>query len=208
MSVASLASSYPIDQIFPVNPVYEHLFSGETFRCIWKSDAGSKLAVVRPYVQEGYWHCSVLDCGASLEDYLTKASCKGLVSRFLDRNDVPSDKSAWVALDMPPADRLHYVHVTVPQRQSAIKSEERTNVVYFVKAGGFIKIGFTSKPVSARINEFKTGCPFPTEILGTIEGGMQVERALHKRFAHLRSSGEWFIESDELLSYISERGEP
>jgi len=96
----------------------------------------------------------------------------------------------------------------MPQRPIDPDPSERTNVVYFVRAGGFVKIGFTSKAVHLRINEFKTGCPYETELIGTIDGDLKTERSLHRRFAHLRSSGEWFIATDELISYISKVVQP
>lgn len=48
----------------------------------------------------------------------------------------------------------------------------RTTCVYFIKSGDLIKIGYTE------------------------------EQVLHKKFAHLNKTGEWFYAAQELLDFI------
>lgn len=79
---------------------------------------------------------------------------------------------------------------------------EEIGVVYFLRAGPFIKIG-RSKTPDARIAELQTACPYPIYLLGSITGGATEENALHHQFAHLRSSGEWFHAKSALTSYIA-----
>lgn len=77
-------------------------------------------------------------------------------------------------------------------------------IVYFLRAGGFIKIGKTTGHPDARVAELRTGCPFPIEVIGFIPGGLEDERALHRRFQAIRAHGEWFHATTELLAYIAE----
>ena len=75
--------------------------------------------------------------------------------------------------------------------------------IYFVQArtSQSIKIGFSKRP-EARLKALATGAPEPIELLGSIVGTPSAERALHKRFDHLRISGEWFENDPELIGYI------
>lgn len=78
-----------------------------------------------------------------------------------------------------------------------------TRAVYFISApmSGLIKIGVAGNPQS-RLRELSTMSPEPLHLIGTTTGGQPCERALHRRFEHLRSHGEWFREAPELLDFI------
>lgn len=106
----------------------------------------------------------------------------------------------------------------VQRRLDVIDKQEEINAarreagsrVYFLRCGGFIKIGFTTN-LSSRIDtitksggvRMPDGLPYWTaEVVTATPGDMQDEKALHKRFAHLRHTGEWFIEAPELTEYI------
>jgi hypothetical protein len=71
--------------------------------------------------------------------------------------------------------------------------------VYLVRGGDLVKIGFTAGCVAERMVYLQVGSPVNLTLLRVIVGDESAERALHKRFAHLRSHGEWFTFSDELL---------
>lgn len=75
--------------------------------------------------------------------------------------------------------------------------------VYFVSAGGMIKIGVSGNP-DRRISELGRSSPLPLTTLAIITGGRNKEKALHKRFAKYRKHGEWFIECQEILDYVQE----
>jgi|GEM_PF-3222611 len=75
--------------------------------------------------------------------------------------------------------------------------------IYFVKAGGFVKIGTSASPES-RLNQLRSGNPEPFEMLAQVRGGRQLERELHARFASCRHQGEWFVLTDEILAVIRE----
>ena len=77
-------------------------------------------------------------------------------------------------------------------------------LVYFVRDGvdGPIKIGTTRGGVEKRIRSVQIGCARDLVLLGTIDGGRDLERELHQRFHTLRLRGEWFHPSHELLGWI------
>lgn len=73
---------------------------------------------------------------------------------------------------------------------------ERHGVIYFIRFGDYIKIGWTARP-EQRIKELPHD-----EVLHTTPGFLREERALHALFAHLRHQGEWFRPDAELMSFI------
>lgn len=81
----------------------------------------------------------------------------------------------------------------------------KRNIVYFIKQdipNGMIKIGYTSRNVSNRLSSLQTGSPYNLIVLKTIDGDMNTEFELHKKFSKYRLSGEWFDCSPEIISYI------
>ena len=81
-----------------------------------------------------------------------------------------------------------------PAPRSAPRPLMRTDgagFVYFLKAGGDIKIGFSTEPTS-RIQGLKVGMPVAIEMLVVVPGTRRDERALHAELTDDRLSGEWF----------------
>jgi hypothetical protein len=72
--------------------------------------------------------------------------------------------------------------------------------VYFIRAGenGPVKIG-TAESVHGRLRELQCGNHLELTVLRTIEGGRSEESALHRRYEHLRSRGEWFAFTPDML---------
>lgn len=68
------------------------------------------------------------------------------------------------------------------------------HVIYFIAhaATSRVKIGYTRGPVAARFAGIVPCSPVPLELVGTLEGGPEVETALHREFADLRLHNEWF----------------
>lgn len=87
----------------------------------------------------------------------------------------------------------------IKREQSFKKNSE---YVYFLKADKFIKIGKSSGSPHSRINSLQTGCPFPIMLIAFIEGGLEKESELHKKFDQYRVHGEWFLGTGELLEFI------
>lgn len=76
-------------------------------------------------------------------------------------------------------------------------------MIYFIQDGrdGTIKIG-TSRNPWERLAALTVASPGKMTILAVMDGDRLVERALHKQFAPLRVSGEWFRDEPDLLSFI------
>lgn len=80
------------------------------------------------------------------------------------------------------------------------------SVVYFLRAGPFVKIGLASfGDVQARIEDLQTGCPYEITLLAVTIGDRSAELKLHRRFESLRSraTGEWFAFDGDLEMYIA-----
>jgi len=73
--------------------------------------------------------------------------------------------------------------------------------VYFVEAGGLIKIGWALDP-EQRIKSIQHLSPVKLKLLGFTRGSKCKEKSLHYKFAHLRVHGEWFQKSEELLEEV------
>ena len=86
--------------------------------------------------------------------------------------------------------------------------------IYFIEMEGSeaIKIGRTdANDVTQRMRQLQTGQPAKLRLIGTIEGGAEVERNLHEQFADLRINGEWFRGPSSFrwfLSFMCERQLP
>lgn len=87
--------------------------------------------------------------------------------------------------------------------------QKRANsgVVYYVKFGNRLKIGFTSS-LRARVNALLVD-----EVLAAEPGTYDIETARHKQFAEYLAAGrEWFHPSPELLAHVAsiraEHGDP
>lgn len=72
--------------------------------------------------------------------------------------------------------------------------------IYFIRAGedGPIKIG-TAENVPDRMKELQCGNHLELTLLRTLDGGRPTEHALHRRYEHLRSRGEWFAFTPDML---------
>lgn len=74
--------------------------------------------------------------------------------------------------------------------------------VYFLHAPSvnLIKIGRSSDP-ERRFAEVRLISPVSLDVVGVIDGGSDVEAALHQKFSHLRSHGEWFHATADLMRF-------
>ena len=75
-----------------------------------------------------------------------------------------------------------------------------TSVVYFVRAGDFIKIG-TAVNVEVRVRALQTANAVELILLGTTPGDLRTETEFHLRFAKHHVRGEWFRAHEELVSF-------
>jgi hypothetical protein len=83
-------------------------------------------------------------------------------------------------------------------------------VIYFIQAEGvrLIKIGFCDSLIRERIGALRICSPVPLKCIGLMEGGKPEERDLHHRFRQVRSHGEWFWPSKELLDFVRVNAKP
>lgn len=69
------------------------------------------------------------------------------------------------------------------------------NLIYFIQAGQFIKIGLTSNAALAkRLSSIQVGCPYEASIIFTQETSRPIEdeKHLHNLFREFHYRGEWF----------------
>lgn len=64
--------------------------------------------------------------------------------------------------------------------------------IYAVRAGDFVKIGFTKGDVYERIAKLQTGCPLTLQLIATGPGGRFMERGIHQLLKNYKAHGEWF----------------
>lgn len=89
-------------------------------------------------------------------------------------------------------------------RQASVdeKTSQGGEFVYFVSSeDGRIKIG-TSANVEKRMTALQTSSAVKLTLILTIPGSTDLETELHRRFAHLRESGEWFTAAPELRFFV------
>lgn len=93
---------------------------------------------------------------------------------------------------------------TMAQRErdtyrSAPASLVLDNVVYYVRVGDHVKIGYTSN-LGNRMKAYPTG-----RLLATEPGGLTEERKRHEQFAHALDVGrEWFRITPDLMAHIKD----
>lgn len=73
--------------------------------------------------------------------------------------------------------------------------------IYFIRSQGFVKIGITGN-VNSRLAQLQTASAHVLELLAVIPGSRAKEAMLHRKFAHLRASGEWFRLEGTLQQYL------
>ncbi len=73
--------------------------------------------------------------------------------------------------------------------------------IYFIASEGRIKVGVT-RNVKSRIASFNTNNGAPIELIGTIDGDVEMERAIHYRLREFNLKGEWFKDCAEVRSLM------
>lgn len=89
----------------------------------------------------------------------------------------------------------------LPPKPYSPRPEEGQIYFLLAPASNRVKIGFAVDP-RRRLKAIMTGCPEPAELIGTMQGTRADERALHKRFKHLRVTGEWFRFDQTLSRFV------
>lgn len=74
--------------------------------------------------------------------------------------------------------------------------------VYFIRSPQAIKIGISKNP-ARRLSVLQTSHPDRLDLVATCEGGRELERDYHLRFAaHRHGKGEWFSPHPDILAEI------
>jgi Meiotically up-regulated gene 113 len=88
-------------------------------------------------------------------------------------------------------------------------SGDYSGAVYFLRAGPFVKIGFTSGEPDNRVKELRTGCPYRATLIGLrSDCTMATQRWLHQIFENERTNLEWFNATDLLIRSVLELSDP
>lgn len=79
-------------------------------------------------------------------------------------------------------------------------------MIYFIQdsRSGDIKIGYSREDARLRLRSLQCGNPAELHLLGTCEGLISDERALHSQFSDYRLRGEWFIDCPQIRVHIAE----
>ena len=76
-------------------------------------------------------------------------------------------------------------------------------MIYFItQQNQYVKIGYTDKSVKSRMQILQVGNPILLSIYTVIEGDLDAEVALHKRFKRHHIRGEWYVLHDDIKMYI------
>ena len=75
-------------------------------------------------------------------------------------------------------------------------------MVYFIRQGEFIKIGFTESPLN-RLSQLQTANPTNLEVLLIIDGERDLEAKYHELFKDHAHRGEWFFDCPHIQEHIS-----
>jgi hypothetical protein len=77
-------------------------------------------------------------------------------------------------------------------------------LVYFIRVGKFIKIGFTTnqQTLKGRLESFRGASAEPIQVLAVFPGNRKAERFLHDLFSDLRVLREFFREDYPLTEFL------
>lgn len=85
---------------------------------------------------------------------------------------------------------------------------ESVGLVYIIRAGERVKIGWCAGNVEKRRSELQTGCPDRLEVVVVFPGSRAEEADCHRRFTRDRcdeGGQEWFRLSDDIQEFIVEQ---
>jgi hypothetical protein len=89
------------------------------------------------------------------------------------------------------------------RKPKKLMEKPKAGLVYFVRAGSAVKIGFTNN-LKLRLKHIQLGSHMKIELLATIPGDENTEREIHWRFARYRIRGEWFRLKPDLKAFIQD----
>lgn len=75
-------------------------------------------------------------------------------------------------------------------------------MVYFLEAGPFVKIGYTNG-IKTRLNDLQVGCPYKQRLLATLPGDERLEHQIHDLAEDYHARAEWFHHKGRLKQWIA-----
>jgi hypothetical protein len=99
-----------------------------------------------------------------------------------------------MVLDMLRSDPL--LRESIEAYLADVKQAKTEGLIYAVRAGDDVKIGFTSRSPRKRLKELQIGHGLPLRLVATKRGTRVDEQTLHWRLRHARVRGEWFNAND------------
>jgi T5orf172 domain len=81
---------------------------------------------------------------------------------------------------------------------------ERDGFIYFIASADAVKIGYSSN-LEGRFRKMATDASARLELLHVEPGTMNQEKLFHRHFEAIRSHGEWFRKTPDLLAFIEQR---
>lgn len=144
----------------------------------------------------GYWDFFVCDIPSSQSIKSIKPISGEGVAIVLEQF---GGFESWV---FTPCDKSNCDTPTISVLEKIELLPRESEVVYFLRAGDFIKIGKATGSPRSRVATLQTGCPYKISVISYMYGGLIEEQALHKRFSAIRAHGEWFRAEKELIEFI------
>jgi hypothetical protein len=78
-------------------------------------------------------------------------------------------------------------------------------MVYLLKSGPYLKIGFTSGPsINHRLHQIRNASPYDIEVLAARPGTYDQEQALHAGAKQWQHRGDWYNDCQELREYCDQ----
>lgn len=113
------------------------------------------------------------------------------------------DRIDWKRIGEVAAKCLNPRNIEDSERVASEAKTQNESWVYFIesKDSGLVKIGYSKRPKD-RFNSIKTMSPEHLNLMGMMPGGKTEESELHKKFSDIRSHGEWFTLTPELIEFI------
>lgn len=140
----------------------------------------------------------------AVRDSLTQAELNFLCQERIDQNAAAVYQQGW---QDGRAKLLKEQQASRETRKSGRRRRVWATAVYFIRSPQGIKIGMSNNP-EGRLRVLQTGHTEPLELLAFTEGGKDLEREYHTRFAAHRLAGEWFAPHPDILAEIERVGFP
>lgn len=140
----------------------------------------------------------------------------GLGARWQARTDIvkrgfyPNYARIWAGVEPTPEEREKIAHSCRVNQDNMLRWSADPNAklpriyaghIYFITDGEAVKIGF-SQDVIRRMGNMQTENARDLKLLTSIQGSIDDEIAIQRRFRHLHIRGDWFRLEGDLIEFI------